>query len=435
MTSAPSTRVAHAPNWFDSFLFLALMSGPPKFRARDPFASLEGVIDLVVIIHIAIWLCGGLWVLARLYSTAVRRGVVPSANPTQAIGALFIASLTLSLWESPGVLLTVFTLGQLAVMLGFVWLFTHRFGATACLRHLFVGVTVLAVGIFAAAYLAPGLVTDETFVAGEYRLRGDYIADAGSVAVIGLVLCLSNVPPLRGRMFWGAFSLFGALLVASRTRSAYAAFVVFLAFGFVHGKGLRVRKLVLPLAALALSVFLLDTVSSTTAYLVRDRESVQNMSDRIPLWQHLTSVVMREAPITGLGYYSASRVVAPQFNERLGHAHSVFFEVLLGGGVIGAALYLLLCASLVWFAIGLLRVASGQPSAVAAAGLLFVALLMGITSPSALQPEPLGFVFWSSTALLPGLLREAARAKIAGEQRLRARKSSLPASRVVVLPS
>ena len=123
--------------------------------------------------------------------------------------------------------------------------------------------------------------------------------------------------------------------------------------------------------------------SSTTDYLVRERESIETMSDRIPLWQHLTSVVMREAPITGLGYYAASRVVATKYNPNLGTAHSVFFEVLLGGGILGAALYLVLCASLVWFAVRLLRVASGQPSAVAAAGLLSVALLMGVTSEAA----------------------------------------------------
>ena len=67
-------------------------------------------------------------------------------------------------------------------------------------------------------------------MAGETRVRGDYIADTGSVAVIGLVLCLSSMPPLRGPMFWGALSLFGGLLVASRTRSAYVAFLVFLAY-------------------------------------------------------------------------------------------------------------------------------------------------------------------------------------------------------------
>ena len=36
------------------------------------------------------------------------------------------------------------------------------------------------------------------------------------------------------------------------------AFLVFLAIGFIHGKRLRVRQLILPLAALAFSVFLMD---------------------------------------------------------------------------------------------------------------------------------------------------------------------------------
>jgi O-antigen ligase len=229
-------------------------------------------------------------------------------------------------------------------------------------------------------------------------------------------------------MFWGASSLFGALLVASRTRSAYVALLVFLAIGFVHGKRLRVRKVVLPLAALVLSVFLMDTLSSTVDYLVRERESIESMSDRLPLWQHLTSVVMRESPITGLGYYAASRVVATEYNPVLGNAHSAFFEVLVGGGLLGAALYLVLCASLVRFAVRLLSVASGQPSSVAAAGLLSVALMMGLTTPAALQPGPLGFAFWSLTALLPGLLREAVPARVAGAQRVRARTSSLRAA-------
>jgi O-antigen ligase len=172
-------------------------------------------------------------------------------------------------------------------------------------------------------------------------------------------------------------------------------------------------------------VFVMDAMTSATAFLVKDPESIRTMSDRIPLWQYLTSIVMREAPLTGLGYFAASRVYAPQYNAGLGNAHSVFFEVLLGGGILGAALYLVLCGSLVWFAVRLLALASGRPSAVAAAGLLFVALLSGITQVEGTHAGPLGFAFWSTTALLPGLLREASRARTAAEQRPHARKSSL----------
>src|SRR5215510_11894315 len=122
-----------------------------------------------------------------------------------------------------------------------------------------------------------------------------------------------------------------------------------------------------------------------------------SLHDALPLWQHLTSVVMSEAPITGLGYYAASRLVATEYNPFLGTAHSAFFEVLVGGGVLGVALYLMLCASMVWFAVHLLWVAREQPNTLAAAGLLVVALIMGVTSESALNPGPLGFAFWSTT--------------------------------------
>ncbi len=195
--ASTSTCFAAAPNWFDSLLFLALMSGPPKFRGRDPYASLTGAIDLVVIVHVAVWTCGGLWVLARLYPAVLRRGIVPAVNPAQVLGALFIAALTLSAWESPGPLLTAFTLGQFAVMLSFIWVFTHRFGTSACLRHLFIGVSLLAAAIVAALVLSPELVAGDTaidtgIVIGQTRVVGNNLTDVGSVAVIGLVFCLSQ---------------------------------------------------------------------------------------------------------------------------------------------------------------------------------------------------------------------------------------------------
>jgi O-antigen ligase len=428
MTST-STRVADKPNWLDSLLFLALMSGPPKFRGRDPYASLTGAIDLVVIVHVVVWTCGGLWVLARLYPTVVRRGILPAINPVQAVGALFIAALMLSMPESPGVLLTAFTLGQFAVMLSFTWVFTHRFGTSACLRHLFMGVSLLALAIVAALVFSPELVVgnagDTGIVIGQTRIVGGHLADLGNVALVGLVLCLSSVTPLRGPIFWGALSLFSALLVASRTRTAYIALLSFLVIGFTQGRGLRVRQLIVPLVAFGLGIFAMDAMTSTTEFLVRNPESIRTMSDRIPLWEHLTTTVMEKAPLTGLGYYAASRVYATEYNPNLGDAHSAFFEVLVGGGILGAALYVVLCGSLVWFAVRLLSLARGRPSAVAAAGLLCVALIGGITQPDAIHAGPLGFAFWSTTALLPGLLREANRARAAADQRLHARKSSL----------
>src|SRR4030095_2215321 len=116
------------PTWFDSLLFLALMSGPPKFRLRDVAASLTGAIDSVVLLHVCVWFAGGLWGLMPACLALLRRGILPRLNPVQVFGALFIFGLSLSMWISPGFLLTAFMLGQFAVMLGFSWVFVHRFG-------------------------------------------------------------------------------------------------------------------------------------------------------------------------------------------------------------------------------------------------------------------------------------------------------------------
>jgi hypothetical protein len=381
---------------------------------------LGGEIDLIVLIQLGVWAGGALWVVARLYPSALRRGIIPILNPLIITAWLLIAALSLSLPESPGVLLTAFTLGQYSVMLSFAWLFVHRFGVWAYLRHLFVGISVLALMIAAAAFVAPELVFAGT------RLRGELIADTGTVAALGLVFCLSNVPSLGSRMSWGMVFLFGGLLAMSQTRVAYVAVLVNLALGSMFGKNLRVRKLVPLLATLSLGLLLLDSFAPVSKYMIRDSGSIETMSDRIPLWQSLTDVVMRQAPWTGLGYYAASRVWAADFNPGLGNAHSTFFEILLGGGIVAAGVYVGLCALLLWYAGRLLSVASRQPEVIAGVGLVAVTLLLGITSLAA-HVGPSGFTFWSLPALLPAMWRQYARAPAPGHQRVQIRRSGLRA--------
>jgi O-antigen ligase len=115
---------------------------------------------------------------------------------------------------------------------------------------------------------------------------------------------------------------------------------------------------------------------------------------------------MREEPLIGFGYYAASRVLAPQHNPNLGNAHSVFFEFLVGGGLIGAALYLVLCTAMIVYAARLALSAAGDPEAIATVGLFAFTLILGITSTEAVLAGPVGFVFWSMTALLPAMCRQ-----------------------------
>lgn len=416
MRDARAGRPGLSPTWTDTLLFLALMSGPPKFRDRDPMASLTGSIDAIVLLHIVVWGLGALWVLTRLYSSLVRRGTLSAVTPSQMIGVLLIAGLSLSAYHSPGVLLTVFTLTQFAVMIGFTWLFLHRYGPTTYLRHLFAGVCVLAAMLIGSLLLDPSVVITETmrrFVG--YRISP---TGTGAVAGVGLIFCLSNVPRLSPVRFWGLVGLFALLLAASRMRTAYVGIMIYLLIGSVYGKGLRVRQFVGVLFALFLGLLALEIASRTTDFIVRETKTIDTLSDRVPLWGYLTETVMRDEPLIGLGYFAATRVLAPNYNQDLGTAHSVFFEVLVGGGIVSAVLYLILCGSLISYAVRLLRVGSGQAEAVAVVGLFVFSLVVGITSTEALHPGVVGFAFWSMPTLLPRMCRQAeARAVVATRRR------------------
>jgi hypothetical protein len=390
------------PKLRDSLVFFLLASGPPRFRSRDPSASLHGLIDLVVLLHIGVWVLGALWIGFRLYPSLVRRGQILRVGPPQIAGLLLVGALAASITFSPGRLLTTFVVGQTAVMLVFTWLFVRLYGVRSCLHHLFWSIVVLAVMIFVARIVAPDLVVSG--ITG--RLRGDLIAPSGQIATIGLVLALCAMPALEPKRL---ILIGGGLLVLlwlSQTRAALIAFAAFVALGGLFGRGLPVKK-VLPL--LFVGVLLLGAqgmFSTVRNYLVRDEASLTTLSDRIPLWKHMAEVTLRESPYVGLGFYAASRVVAPEHNRGLGTAHSAFLEVFTGAGILGAGLFIILLAMMVYSAALLLSRGQGDGPILAVCGLLSVLLLMAITGSDPVQAGPVGFALWIVAAALPALRDE-----------------------------
>src|SRR5947207_7936777 len=61
------------PGFFSSMLFIALMSGPPRFRSRDQFASVMGQVDWSVMLSIAIYGIALLWLGHKVASLLLRR--------------------------------------------------------------------------------------------------------------------------------------------------------------------------------------------------------------------------------------------------------------------------------------------------------------------------------------------------------------------------
>jgi hypothetical protein len=60
------------PKIHETILFLAVLSGPPRLRVRDPFASLSGEIDWSVILDVIVWSLAVVWVTRNLWQPGDR---------------------------------------------------------------------------------------------------------------------------------------------------------------------------------------------------------------------------------------------------------------------------------------------------------------------------------------------------------------------------
>jgi hypothetical protein len=396
--SGPSVLPRFAtPRFVDLLVFLLLMSGPPQFRVRDPAASLRGETDAAILFKLAVWGCGALWLFVRLYPLLVERGIVPRFYPPQTLSALLVLVLSAGIVIAPGPALTAFSVFQIAVVVGFALVFVQLYGPATYVRYLFLGLVLLAVAIVLAWVLNPELVVRRD------RVRGDLIAPTGGVAVMSLAIALSGAVTVGKKTVYAVVGLCFLLLIAAQTRTAFAAFLPCLALGWVFRYRLPMKKLLPAMLVAVLAAGLFDKLTVGQQYVIREERSLATMSDRIPLWGHLLRTMVRESPVIGLGYFSASRLYGPQYNPRLGDAHSAFIEVLVGGGLIGGLLFFALYGALLRYALRLLVHGRDQPLAFTVLSLFVIVFLLSITATDGIQGGPIGFTFWSLTALLPAV--------------------------------
>lgn len=382
-------------------LFLLLYSGPPKFRIRDPQASLQGVVDWVVVLHILVWGLAGAWVLFSILRRNRAKLLLARLRMPQKLGLAMILLLAVSAVISQAPALSAFKIYQMAVCLLFTQLFVERFGPSSCLKHIFWGTALLCIAIAVCAYLAPDLV----WIASDFnpdpsRLRGDLIASTGSVSAIAIILLLTGV-----RKIWRVFplallSLFFGLLMFSLMRTAYLVILGFLLLVLIKRPNAKSAKRFAYLASAAgLAAYAYHWLPSLSQY--RRTEDIASLGDRLGLWGYLTHITLTQSPWLGLGYYSASRVYGPQYNLGLGNAHSMFFEILVGGGVLSFALFMVLCIVLSAYAACLLYKNSDRFS-FAIASLFFATLIFGSMGDE-IDSGPAAVCFWFSVAALPWL--------------------------------
>jgi O-antigen ligase len=261
--------------------------------------------------------------------------------------------------------------------------------------------------IAVCAFVAPDLVwIGSDFNPDPSRLKGDLIASTGPVSALATILLLTGFRKIWRVLPLALLGVFLGLLVLSLMRTAYLVILGFLVLVLIkRPKAKSLRQLAYLGAALALMLYTYDLLPSLSQY--RQPEDIANLGDRLGLWRYLSNVTMTQSPWLGLGYYSASRVYGPQYNPGLGSAHSMFFEILLGGGVLSFALFITICALLSMYAAYLLYKSRDRFS-FAIAVLFFATLIFGSMGDE-VDSGPVAMCFWYSATALPLLYEWSSR--------------------------
>jgi O-antigen ligase len=382
-----------------TLLFLLMFSGPPKFRIRDVEASLRGDVDWVVVLHILVWGLAGAWVLFHIGKRGRAKLLLKRLRLPQKLGLAMILCLAVSAVISKAPALSAFKIYQMAVSLLFTQLFVDQFGHVSCLKRIFWGTALLCGVIAVCAYLAPDLVwIGSDFNPDPSRLKGDLIAPTGPVSALAIILLLTGVRKIWRVRPLALLSLFLALLVFSLMRTAYLVIIGFFVLVLIKRPNAKSLKQFACLAsALALALYAYQCLPSLSQY--RQPQDVANLGDRIGLWSYLSNITVTQSPWLGLGYYSASRVYGPQYNPGLGSAHSMFFEILIGGGVLTFALFMALCIMLSVYAAYLLYRNRDRLS-FAVATLFFASIIFGSMGDE-IDSGPVAMCFWYSASALP----------------------------------
>jgi len=392
-----------------TLLFLLIYSGPPRFRIRDAEASLRGDMDWVVVLHIVVWGLAGAWVLFEMGNHDLAKLLLKRFSLPQKLGLAMILCLAVSDVISKAPALSAFKIYQMAVSLLFMQLFVERFGPQSCLKKIF-WATALLCGITAVcAFLAPDLV----WIASDFnpdpsRLMG-LLAPTGAVSALAIILLLTGVRRIWRVLPLTLLSLFLALLVFSLTRTAYLVMLVFFVLVLIKRPDARsLKQLAYLVSVVALVLYAYHWLPALSEY--RNPEAIASLDDRIGLWRYLSNITLTQSPWWGLGYYSSSRIYGPQYNPGLGTAHSMFFEILLGGGVLSFALFAALCTLLSVYAAYLLFKNKDRFSF--AIVTLFLASLMLGSMGDDIDSGPVAMCFWYSATVLPWMYQQSAKRAI-----------------------
>jgi O-Antigen ligase len=355
----------------------------------------------VVILHVVVWALAGLWVAYQVWKHLRANRPIPNFSLPQKLGLAMVLFLAIGAVAARAPALSAFKIYQMLVTLLFVHFFVRRFGRQSSLRKIFWSSALLCVAVALGAFLFPDLVWfSSDFNPDPSRLRGELIATTGVVSAFAIILLLTGVRKISRVVPALLLSLFLGLLALSLMRTAYVIVLVFLALALLKRPNVKPLRLFAYLAcAFVFTLYAYNRLPRLSQY--RDPESILSLDDRVGLWRYLVHVTFTQSPWLGLGYYSASRIYGPEYNPGLGTAHSMFVEVLLGGGVPSLVLLVTLCAVMSVSAARLLYTRrDGFSFAITS---LFIACVLFGFMGEEIDSGPVAICFWYSAAVLPWL--------------------------------
>jgi exopolysaccharide production protein ExoQ len=345
LTHKPRPRTA--PRWWLAVLVLAmLVASEYKLRLRPPAATLRGDLDLQIAVELGVYGLAALFLLAMFGYP--RRQRPPAVLLTA--GYFSVVMLASTLWAVYPV--TAFTRGcQLVIVAALAWAIYHhgRRDQLHLLVHAYIGLVAVSVVVGVVHPYPRGALVQDRFnwLYVHPVTAGSYL---GLAVVLLLALLLGRVPGHRQPVRWPRWLYLALLagtvaaLVATRTRGAIGGCLVGCAVVVFSARRRLPRRDLFGVAVLGVLLVLILVGSDLVDFVLRGEGTarLETFNGRLDLWQEAIGLVQRR-PLLGYGL-TASRGLFLD-STGLGGAHNALVNVLVDGGLIGAACWLALLAT------------------------------------------------------------------------------------------
>lgn len=218
-----------------------------------------------------------------------------------------------------------------------------------------------AFALASVAFILIGFLAEIRFgnlkIVGDYRFTGtvhpNTEATYASLACIGAVLFYRSDKKFSLLVALFVFSIGLICLLLTKSRTSLAAMVIGVtAFYAIRFRGMKRLILIsVTTCGLAIGTLLLTVVSAQMKGALGDAaamgrsDDVGQLTGRLPLWEELLEWVAHK-PIFGYGYLSmwtAERVehLGDMFKWEIPHAHNMYLDVILDGGIVALAFFVL----------------------------------------------------------------------------------------------